>query len=325
MNRSAHTVHIADPLWHALEQMSRQMAVEPEALVNQAIFTLARLNGFVVPKVVAVEDPPTPPVREVVPLPAPPAPVGPSKVEVAAPASASDSSIAELRAKAAERIRDIVQDVEAFVEPQPDPAPEQAAQDERDEEAEEEAGDESEDEAEQEQEQEESAEASQAEEEEENPPPEADVPEPNTSENGVPEDTATPDRLVLQPVLQKPPVALQKANPFGDQRTIVQPARPRLFLQVREHEPIEVVAERFLIGRGNHCNLVIDSVRVSREHAVLTSENGGFVLEDLGSSNGTWLGTRRLQRHLITDGDVLMLGNEKIRFSVAAPGAPRAA
>ncbi|HEX4621551.1 MAG TPA: FHA domain-containing protein [Myxococcaceae bacterium] len=297
MTRSAHTVHIADPLWQALEQMSRQMAVEPEALVNQAIFTLARLNGFVVPKVVAVEDPrPAPPLREVVPLPVA---VSPSNVETAAPASAPDSSIAALRAKAAERILDIVQDVDAFVEPQPDPAPEQAAQGE--------GSDDADEKAEDEQEQEE------------------DVPEPNTSEEEVPEDSATPDRLVIQPVLQKPPVALQKANPFGDQRTIVQPARPRLFLQLREAEPIEVVAERFLIGRGNHCNLVIDSVRVSREHAVLTSENGGFVLEDLGSSNGTWLGTRRLERHVITDGDVLLLGNEKVRFSVQAPGAPRAA
>jgi hypothetical protein len=376
MNRSEHAVHIADPLWQLLEQMSRQMDVDPDALVNQAIFTLARLNGFVTPKAMPIDDEdrasaplgpngsmpsPVGPVGtpsgarhepsgavggsalaervapEVAPpLPSPPAPAPASpaagdKPLPAAPAVAEsgESSRAAMRAKAVERIRAIVQDVEAFVEPQPDPAPEQEAQDE--------AGDEEEDQPQQEAEQQEEQEESAAEEGEEQPEeevpeeaaPEEGAPdgdtleglEPNTAEEGLPDEAEEPERVALQPVLQKPPASLQRADPFAD-RTIVQPARARLFLQLREHEPIEVVAERFLIGRGNHCNLIIDSVRVSREHAVLLSEGDGFVLEDQGSSNGTWLGTRRLQRHVISDGDVLMLGNEKVRFSVQPASAP---
>jgi hypothetical protein len=239
-----------------------------------------------------------------------------------------------MRARAVERIRAIVQDVEALVEPQPDPAPEQEAQDEA---SDEEEGQEQQEQGREQEEEQQEAAAEEAEEEPQEGDPEEAASEegapdgdtleglePNTAEEGLPDEAEAPERVAPQPVLQKPPASLQRADPFAD-RTIVQPPRARLFLQVREHEPIEVVAERFLIGRGNHCNLIIDSVRVSREHAVLLSEDAGFVLEDLGSSNGTWLGTRRLQRHVITDGDVLMLGNEKVRFSVQPPGAPRAA
>jgi pSer/pThr/pTyr-binding forkhead associated (FHA) protein len=42
-------VTMAPHLWEALEQMSSEMGVATDALVSQAVFTLARLNGFVVP------------------------------------------------------------------------------------------------------------------------------------------------------------------------------------------------------------------------------------------------------------------------------------
>jgi hypothetical protein len=340
MNRSARTIHIADPLWQALEAMSRQMAVDPDALVNQAIFALARSHGFVVPKAVALEEEKPAQVRpaaEAVPLPSPPsavvapAPMASALIPSASPArEPGESSVAAFRARAAERVRAIVQDVEAFVEPQPDPPPaqqegdqEEDSADEADEEHEEQAGHE-EKEAGQDSEADEPSEEPEALEEVGDESDTVEGIEPHTAEEGVPDEAGESEPPLVHPVLQKPPASLQNANPFASDRTIVQPPRARLFLQVREHEPIEVVAERFLIGRGNHCNLIIDSVRVSREHAVLLSEGEGFVLEDLGSSNGTWLGTRRLQRHVISDGDVLMLGNEKVRFSVEPAGAQRA-
>jgi hypothetical protein len=40
-----HSVIIAPHLWRALEVMARDMAVEPSALVNQAVFAWLRING----------------------------------------------------------------------------------------------------------------------------------------------------------------------------------------------------------------------------------------------------------------------------------------
>src|SRR6266446_960910 len=76
-----------------------------------------------------------------------------------------------------------------------------------------------------------------------------------------------------------------------------------------------VQKDRFLIGRGKHCDLVINSGKVSREHAAIVREGDGWFIEDLGSSNGTWFEKRRLTRRQIQDGDEYYVCAEKITCS----------
>ena len=71
--------------------------------------------------------------------------------------------------------------------------------------------------------------------------------------------------------------------------------------------------ERFVIGRGRHCDLVVDSAKVSREHAVLVRDESGWLLEDLQSANGTWYRGERIERRRIEDGDELFVCSERIR------------
>ncbi len=54
--------------------------------------------------------------------------------------------------------------------------------------------------------------------------------------------------------------------------------------------------DRFVIGRGKHCDFVINSGKVSREHAVMVRDEGAYFIEDLGSSNGTWFNKQRIKR-----------------------------
>ena len=51
-----------------------------------------------------------------------------------------------------------------------------------------------------------------------------------------------------------------------------------------------------MVGRDPECDIVITDARVSRQHAVLRLEEGHWVLEDSGSSNGTYAGERRVDR-----------------------------
>lgn len=74
-----------------------------------------------------------------------------------------------------------------------------------------------------------------------------------------------------------------------------------------------VTGDRFLIGRGRHCDLVIDSAKVSREHAAIQREPDGWWIEDLGSSNGTWYQRARVERRRIENGDEYLICAEKIR------------
>ena len=73
-----------------------------------------------------------------------------------------------------------------------------------------------------------------------------------------------------------------------------------------------VTGDRFIIGRGRHCDLVIDSAKVSREHAAIQREPDGWWIEDLGSSNGTWFDKRRISKRQVVDGDEYYICAEKL-------------
>ncbi len=86
-----------------------------------------------------------------------------------------------------------------------------------------------------------------------------------------------------------------------------------LFLMAEDGSLDKVVKERFVIGRGKHCDLVINSGKVSREHAAILREGEEHFIEDLGSSNGTWFNKQRIRRRKIEDGDEYFICSEKVK------------
>ena len=77
------------------------------------------------------------------------------------------------------------------------------------------------------------------------------------------------------------------------------------------------------IGRDASGDVVVpeaDEKYVSRNHATLTHEGGSAVLEDLGSTNGTLVNGRPVERATLSDGDVVQLGKggPKLRFTTGA-------
>ncbi len=89
---------------------------------------------------------------------------------------------------------------------------------------------------------------------------------------------------------------------------------PQLYMMAEGGELDRVSKERFVIGRGKHCDFVINSGKVSREHAVITREGSEYYVEDLGSSNGTWFNKQRIKRRKIEDGDEFFICSEKVKF-----------
>jgi two-component system cell cycle response regulator len=72
------------------------------------------------------------------------------------------------------------------------------------------------------------------------------------------------------------------------------------------------------IGRAADADLVVDETGVSRHHArVARSPGGGFYVEDLGSTNGTFVGAARVGVSVLHQVDVLQLGPHlKVRFAI---------
>jgi len=76
-----------------------------------------------------------------------------------------------------------------------------------------------------------------------------------------------------------------------------------------------------LIGRGKDCAVVLSDVSVSRIHAKITQEPSGRVfVEDLRSSNGTYVNDRRVEQQEINHGDRIRFGT--VAFSFQVEGMP---
>src|SRR5215468_7659308 len=65
----------------------------------------------------------------------------------------------------------------------------------------------------------------------------------------------------------------------------------------------------YSIGRNPESDIVVEEARVSWRHAVLRLDGSIWLLEDVGSTNGTFVGVRRVQRVQITADTVVRLGH----------------
>jgi FHA domain len=290
-SRPARKVGIADHLWETFEEMAQQMGSDRDALINQALFMFARLNGFIevggkasradTPAPLNVVPPAPvrpssaspsvgksgPPVLSAAPAPAKPAPIReespsrqpPRPVDDRPSANALDND--PVRREVAERVLETAAELERLIkgknEP-PQPVDDDSVEDEE--------------------------------------PPD------------VPEDSGLRDMQDEEP---PPDDENMDEEPPADEEE-----GTALFLISETGDQQKVVNDRFVIGRGKHCDLVINSGKVSREHAVILREGSDYFVEDLGSSNGTWFNKQRIKRRKIEDGDEYFICSEKIRLVI---------
>lgn len=89
----------------------------------------------------------------------------------------------------------------------------------------------------------------------------------------------------------------------------------RLVLKFEEQVLKELeVGALATIGRLPDNSIVIDNPAVSGHHASLFRDGDDFIVEDLGSTNGTFVNEKRVSRRMLQDGDVLLVGKHQIAF-----------
>jgi pSer/pThr/pTyr-binding forkhead associated (FHA) protein len=82
----------------------------------------------------------------------------------------------------------------------------------------------------------------------------------------------------------------------------------------RSGEAFLLRQERTTVGRSPDCDIFLDDVTVSRRHAVISEQDGGFVIEDLGSLNGTFLNRHRIEQAPLSDDDEVQIGKYRLVF-----------
>jgi FHA domain-containing protein len=68
------------------------------------------------------------------------------------------------------------------------------------------------------------------------------------------------------------------------------------------------------IGTDSKCNVVLIDKFMSSRHAEIKAENGVWVLRDSGSTNGTYVNNRRVDRHELVDNDFIKFGSAMLKF-----------
>jgi ABC transport system ATP-binding/permease protein len=112
----------------------------------------------------------------------------------------------------------------------------------------------------------------------------------------------------------------------GNQVAQIPHAAPPLLVRTRRSDHRLDSGTEYRIGRDPAADIVLEDSRVSWRHAVLRADGQSWVLEDLGSTNGTYVGTERTSRVDIRSNCVVRLGNPEdgpvLRFEPQLPPEP---
>lgn len=95
---------------------------------------------------------------------------------------------------------------------------------------------------------------------------------------------------------------------------------PHLLLDTGSGKPSPIGLDEHpkTIGRDGICEVVLDDLKASRQHArIQLDENGDYLIEDLGSKNGTLINGQPLRRHRLIPGDRIEIGTTLLIFQDA--------
>lgn len=79
---------------------------------------------------------------------------------------------------------------------------------------------------------------------------------------------------------------------------------------------VQITKDKTTLGRRPYNDIVIDNLAVSGEHAVLQMVGSDVFIEDLNSTNGTYINGKAIKKQLLTHNDTVEVGKYKIKYIV---------
>lgn len=68
------------------------------------------------------------------------------------------------------------------------------------------------------------------------------------------------------------------------------------------------------VGRATDCEIVVDNLGVSRHHCSIVKDGDNWAVVDKGSNNGTFVGGQRVTKHVLKNGDRVVMGKHSLLF-----------
>jgi pSer/pThr/pTyr-binding forkhead associated (FHA) protein len=91
---------------------------------------------------------------------------------------------------------------------------------------------------------------------------------------------------------------------------------PKMIVSIDEVviKEVQLTKEKTTLGRRPYNDIVIDNLAVSGEHAVIQMTAGEVAIEDLNSTNGTYVNGKAVKKQALQNGDSIEIGKYKIKF-----------
>ncbi len=77
---------------------------------------------------------------------------------------------------------------------------------------------------------------------------------------------------------------------------------------------VQITKDKTTLGRRPYNDMVIDNLAVSGEHAVLQMVGSDVFIEDLNSTNGTYINGKPIKKQLLANNDTIEIGKYKIKY-----------
>lgn len=100
----------------------------------------------------------------------------------------------------------------------------------------------------------------------------------------------------------------------GEEELPPRPAEGQPTLTLSDGRAFRMLSPTLTVGRLPECDLVLDDPGASRQHARIRRTEAGFVVTDLGSTNGTLVNGRPVQEQVLEDGDTVTIGETDLVF-----------
>jgi len=81
-----------------------------------------------------------------------------------------------------------------------------------------------------------------------------------------------------------------------------------------EQKTYPIDKSRIVVGREPKCDIHIDNLGISREHCAFSQRGDAYLVQDLNSSNGTYVNGRKITEHFLNHDDEIVIGKYMLKF-----------